>query len=186
MSALELPPGDLWVFGYGSLMWRPGFAYLECHQARLYGYHRALCVWSWVHRGSRDRPGLVFGLDAGGSCVGRVFRIAETDKRQVADYLYARELVTDVYRPRLHAVRFADAAVTALSFVVDRGHPQYAGRLDVEHAAEVVAAARGHSGANRDYLHHTVDHLVQLGIHEPQLVRIRDLLSSAGTADRRR
>ena len=176
MSDLLLPAGDLWVFGYGSLMWRPGFEYRDVQPARLYGYHRALCVWSWVHRGTREQPGLVFGLDAGGSCVGRAFRIPAAAKQAVVEYLYAREMVTAVYIPRLHTVRLAGTAVTALCFVVDRRHRQYAGRLDVEQAASVVATAQGQSGANRDYLCNTVDHLEELGIREPSLIRIRNLL----------
>lgn len=180
MSDLELPLGDLWVFGYGSLMWRPGFEYLEVRPARLYGYHRALCIWSWVHRGTQEQPGLVFGLDAGGSCIGRAFRIAEADKPAVVEYLYAREMVTAVYIPRLHTVRLPEGPVTALCFVVDRRHRQYAGRLAVEQAAGVVAGARGQSGANREYLCNTVDHLEELGIREPALLRIRDLLTGVG------
>ena len=169
MTPLALPAGDLWVFGYGSLMWRPGFPCRAVRPARLYGFHRALCVWSWVHRGTRAQPGLVFGLDRGGSCVGRAFRVAAGDKASVVDYLYQRELVTRVYTPRLQPVRLGDRRVTALTFVVDRGHTQYAGRLDAEQAASVVARARGQSGPNAEYLVNTVTHLLGLGIREPGL-----------------
>jgi cation transport protein ChaC len=179
MSSPEfaLPPGDLWVFGYGSLMWRPGFEFLERHTARLYGYHRALCVWSWVHRGTPEKPGLVFGLDAGGSCVGRVFRVAAGIKYDVADYLYQREMVTAVYRSRLHRVYSAGGdPVIALTFIVDRAHAQYAGRLDAATAAAVVARSQGQSGPNPEYLLSTVAHMEELGIHEPELGRVRDHL----------
>jgi cation transport protein ChaC len=184
MTTLEqttpmLPPGDLWVFGYGSLRWRPGFDYLEMHTARLHGYHRALCVWSWVHRGTQQYPGLVFGLDSGGSCLGRVFRVAATLKQTVADYLYAREMVTPVYRPRLQQVYYSGTVVRALTFVVDRQHPQYAGKLAAETAAVTVRAAHGHSGCNKDYLMNTVAHLEELGIHDPQLYRSKELVLDA-------
>ncbi len=169
-----LPSGDLWVFGYGSLMWRPGFAYREMHTARLYGYHRALCVWSWVHRGTRQCPGLVFGLDAGGSCVGRVFRVA--DKQKTADYLYQREMITPIYQPRLHRVRCAESVETALTFVVDRRHRQYASKQEAEQAAAVVCRARGQSGENRDYLINTVSHLQELGIKDHELEHLQQLV----------
>ena len=175
----ELPAGDLWVFGYGSLMWRPGFGFLERQTARLYGYHRALCVWSWVHRGTPEQPGLVFGLDAGGSCVGRAFRVDESCKEEVAEYLYRREMVTAVYQPRLHRVYLATGdVVIALSFIVDRRHPQYAGRLSVEQAASVVMRASGQSGPNPDYLNSTVAHMEELGIHEPELIKVCQLIQS--------
>jgi cation transport protein ChaC len=164
---LALPPGDLWVFGYGSVMWQPGFSHLESHVARLHGYRRALCVWSWYHRGSPENPGLVMGLDAGGACVGRAYRVAQEDKDAVAHYLYARELVTPAYLPILHPVYLkggSEAAVTALTFKVDRRHPQYAGKLSVEQAAHVVRHGSGASGANPDYLFSTVAHMRELGL----------------------
>lgn len=179
MTTLSLPDGDLWVFGYGSLMWRPGFAHEEVRGARLYGYHRALCIWSWVHRGTPEQPGLVFGLDAGGSCIGRAFRVAASERDAVLAYLYEREMVTAVYHPVIHRLHLDDRRVVpGLCFLVDRHHAQYAGRLDVETAAMVVAGASGRSGPNGDYLASTVEHLEQLGIHEPQLTRIRQRVAA--------
>ncbi|MDX1654786.1 MAG: gamma-glutamylcyclotransferase [Candidatus Competibacteraceae bacterium] len=172
----HLPQGDLWVFGYGSLMWRPGFAHLEALPARLMGYHRALCVWSWHHRGSPQCPGLVFGLDRGGSCRGRALRVAAAERKQVAEYLYERELVTPVYVPRLLPVRLAQGTVTALTFTIDRRHPQYAGRLDPAVAAAVVSASHGHSGPNREYLLNTLAHLQDLGIDDPKLAQVARLV----------
>ncbi len=174
LMPIALPAGDLWVFGYGSLMWRPGFAYAERQAARLYGYHRALCVWSWVHRGSERRPGLVLGLDRGGSCIGRAFRVARAERHAVAAYLVAREMVTPVYRPMLHTVHLAGRTVAALSFTIDRANPQYAGKLDLETAAAVVRRARGIAGWNTEYLANTVAQLDQLGIADGFLHRLAD------------
>jgi cation transport protein ChaC len=177
---LQLPPGDLWVFGYGSVMWRPGFPHRERHKARVHGYHRALCVWSWAHRGTQARPGLVLGLDAGGSCLGMVFRVDAADKDAVADYLYSRELVVPgyPYRAVLLPLSVAGQAVRALSFVVDRKHPQYAGKLAPEAAARTVRHAVGKSGANTDYVASTVRHLDDLGIAESPLHRVHALLQA--------
>lgn len=175
----RLPEGDLWVFGYGSLMWRPGFDHLDACPARLQGYHRALCVWSWHHRGSRQSPGLVFGLDRGGSCRGRALRVAAGLRDQVADYLYEREMVTPVYVPRLLPVQLSNRTVTALTFTIDRRHPQYAGRLDPALAAQVVLRSHGHSGPNREYLLNTVAHLEELGIHDPRLAEVARRVETA-------
>src|SRR5262245_12280652 len=127
--------GELWVFGYGSLMWRPGFAYLERTEARLIGAHRALCVYSFVHRGTPERPGLVLGLDRGGACRGIAYRVAASERAETIAYLRAREQVTMVYRDTTRRVWLSNnptRPVTALCYVVDRSHPQYAGRLTLE------------------------------------------------------
>lgn len=181
-TPLRFPPGDLWVFGYGSLMWRPGFAHQEAQPARLYAFHRALCVYSWVHRGTQARPGLVFGLDRGGACVGRAFRVAEADRDAVVNYLYEREMVTAVYIPRLLKLHLGDGRrVLGLVFVVDHRHPQYAGRLNPQEAAQVVQEAVGQSGANPDYVHSTVEHLRELGINDHYLEAVVALLEKTQT-----
>ena len=173
-----LPPGDLWVFGYGSLMWNPGFAHDARAPATIHGVHRALCVWSWVHRGTRDAPGLVLGLDRGGSCSGVAFRVPAAERGPSVAYLYARELVTDVYLPVARPVSVAGIGVVpALTFVVDRDHPQYAGRLPAHTAAEVVRRARGRGGANIDYIHNTLACLDRLDIRCAQLARVRAALA---------
>ena len=125
---------DLWVFGYGSLMWRPGFEFEERRPALLRGYHRAFCVYSHVHRGTPEKPGLVFGLDAGGSCRGVAFRVDAARAEDVKRYLQAREQVTLVYRDVVKPVELVDEGrrVEALCFVVDRAHEQYAGRIDFD------------------------------------------------------
>ncbi len=158
---------DLWVFAYGSLIWRPGFEYEERAKARLAGFHRSLCIYSHVHRGTPERPGLVFGLDRGGSCVGMAFRVAAEKAEATTAYLRARELVTSVYLETTLPVRLLDGRpVRALAYVVDRGHTQYAGRLSVETAAALVARSHGQSGANRDYVLSALGEIRALGLSD--------------------
>ncbi|WP_274423110.1 gamma-glutamylcyclotransferase [Chelativorans sp. YIM 93263] len=158
---------NFWVFGYGSLMWRPGFAHVETRKARVFGYRRALCVHSHVHRGTPDRPGLVLGLDRGGSCLGLAFSVPAELSDEVTAYLRERELVTHVYKERRVPVRLDDGTmVEALTYVVDRSHQQYAGSLDAEHAAQRISGAIGQSGPNEDYVLNTVEHLKALGIRD--------------------
>ncbi|MBO6724230.1 MAG: gamma-glutamylcyclotransferase [Rhizobiaceae bacterium] len=159
--------GDFWVFGYGSLIWRPGFAHVETRRARLHGYRRALCVASYVHRGTPERPGLVLGLDRGGSCVGLAFRVPGTLRDEVMATLRARELVTNVYLERQLPVRLDDGGmVEAVCYTVDRAHEQYAGALDVEQASARVSGAVGQSGPNEQYVLNTVEHLKALSIRD--------------------
>jgi glutathione-specific gamma-glutamylcyclotransferase len=163
---------DLWVFGYGSLMWRPGFDYLERLEARLIGAHRALCVYSFVHRGTPERPGLVLGLDHGGTCRGIAYRVAAAERSRTVAYLRAREQGTSVYLERVRAVWLKsepERRVPALCYVVDRGHVQYAGRLTLEQQLHHVRQGHGQSGANRDYVIETVAALEQLGYRETEL-----------------
>ncbi|AZO61002.1 MAG: gamma-glutamylcyclotransferase [Mesorhizobium sp.] len=168
--------GDFWVFGYGSLIWRPGFAHVETRRARLYGFRRSLCVYSFVHRGTRERPGLVLGLDRGGSCVGLAFRVPGDLRDEVLSYLRERELVTSVYLERTLDVRLDGAGqggtVEAVAYIVDRAHEQYAGGLDADHAAKVVRGAVGQSGRNEDYVLSTVEHLRALGIRDHWLEEV--------------
>jgi cation transport protein ChaC len=172
---------DLWVFGYGSLMWRPGFPYVERRVARLFGAHRGLCVYSWVHRGTEERPGLVLGLDRGGTCRGIAFRVAAAESESVVAYLREREQVTSVYLERERPVRFADGTeVPALAYLVDRAHAQYAGKLDEETQFRLVAQAAGRSGANRDYVLNTAAHLAEIGMPDPLLQRLAARLATAG------
>ena len=162
--------GDLWVFGYGSLMWRPGFEAIEVMHAKLSGFHRALCVHSYVHRGTRERSGLVLGLDRGGSCKGLAFRVDAANREPVLAYLRERELVTNVYLERVVNVVLADGRkISAVTFVVDRTHVQYAAHLSENDAAQIVAGATGASGTNPDYVASTVQHLRQMNIHDSLL-----------------
>lgn len=164
---------EFWVFGYGSLMWNPGFAFQERVGARVFGYRRSLCVRSFVHRGTPEKPGLVLGLDRGGSCRGVAFRVDAADWPQVLTYLRERELVTHVYLERLLPLVLEDGRQTrATSYVVDRAHAQYAGALDADEAAEIVREASGKSGPNHAYVANTVEHLKQLGIRDAWLEHV--------------
>jgi cation transport protein ChaC len=165
--------GDFWVFGYGSLIWRPGFAHVETRRARLFGYRRALCVYSFVHRGTRERPGLVLGLDRGGSCVGLAFRVPGELRDEVLAYLRERELVTKVYLERWLALRLDNGETAqAVAYVVDRSHEQYAGALQEEEAASIIRGAVGQSGVNEHYVTSTIEHLRALGIHDRWLEEV--------------
>ncbi len=174
----DLPDGPLYVFGYGSLVWRPGFEYVRCIPARIYGFHRALRVWSWHHRGTEERPGLVLGLDAGGSCRGCVFEVTASDKDAVATYLWEREMVTSVYSPRLLPAYTEAGPVMTLAFVLDRGHPQYAGTLSPREAARHIAGAEGLSGPNPEYVYETIRCLRDLGIDDHGLSAVLDQLEA--------
>lgn len=161
---------DLWVFGYGSLMWRPGFAFVERRIGTVRGWHRRLCVYSHHHRGTPERPGLVLGLDRGGACRGIAFRVSAADREPTIAYLREREQVTLVYREIEARVALADDhTVTALTYVVDRAHPQYAGALPREVLLSHVRQGVGVSGANPDYVLNTLAHLEELGLHDPTL-----------------
>jgi cation transport protein ChaC len=167
--------GDFWVFGYGSLMWHPGFAHVETRKAKLHGYRRALCIHSHVHRGTSEKPGLVLGLDRGGSCVGLAFRVPEALREEVVSYLRERELVTNVYEERWLRIRMMDGTwQPALCYVVDRNHEQYAGQLDEARAAGIVREASGNSGANIDYVINTLEHMKALGIHDRWLEAVAE------------
>jgi glutathione-specific gamma-glutamylcyclotransferase len=153
-------------------MWRPDFPFVERVEARLLGAHRALCVYSFVHRGTPERPGLVLGLDRGGTCRGIAYRVAAKERRDTIAYLRAREQVTSVYRESIRPIwlkREPERRVPGLCYMVDRGHVQYAGRLSLEQQLHHVRQGHGQSGANRDYVIATVGALEQLGYRESEL-----------------
>ena len=171
--------GDLWVFGYGSLMWRPGFDALERVPAKLIGMHRALCVYSFVHRGTPEKPGLVMGLDRGGMCRGVAYRVAAAKREETIVYLREREQVTSVYLETMRRIALEDETrrqVRALCYAVDRGHVQYAGRLSVDESVHYVRQGHGRSGNNRDYVIETVRALEALGYRETELHQIAERL----------
>ncbi len=164
---------ELWVFGYGSLMWRPGFSYVERHLATVHGYHRSLCVYSHVHRGTATRPGLVLGLDRGGSCRGVAFKVAAEERDATIAYLREREQVTMVYREVVLRTRLDDGRnVRAIVYIVDQRHGQYAGRLPQEEILRLVRQGVGVSGRNPAYVAATHDHLTQIGVRDAQLAAI--------------
>jgi glutathione-specific gamma-glutamylcyclotransferase len=180
---------DLWVFGYGSLMWRPGFEFLERVPARLAGLHRALCVYSFVHRGTPERPGLVLGLDRGGMCRGIAFRVAAAARQRTVDYLRAREQVTTVYLETMRRIELEEEArrqVRALCFIVDRSHVQYAGRLTLRACVHHVRQGHGSSGANSDYVLETVRALEALGYRETELHLIAEAIRTQTSGLRHR
>jgi cation transport protein ChaC len=174
--------GDFWVFGYGSLMWRPGFDFLERQPARLVGLHRSLCVYSFVHRGTPERPGLVLGLDRGGMCRGIAFRVAGRRRADTIAYLRAREQATAVYIETTRTVWLEGdprQRVSALCYAVDRGHKQYAGRLTLAEQVHYVRQGHGLSGANRDYVLDTVSALEALGYRDTDMHRLAEQVRGA-------
>ncbi len=196
---------DFWVFGYGSLMWDPGFPWLEQRPALLRGWHRALCIYSVVWRGTPERPGLVLGLDRGGSCRGIAYRVAGALAEEVLQTLDARERVTEVYQrrslrilldsegrcsgpssgvtvgvpvadPPADPVAFTPTMTPAVTYVADRTHPQYAGRMPLEEAARIIREGRGRGGPNIAYLENTLRHLEAFGLARGPLHRLGRLL----------
>jgi glutathione-specific gamma-glutamylcyclotransferase len=166
---------DIWIFGYGSLMWKPGFPHDEAVIGRVTGYRRCFCIYSTNHRGSGSRPGLVLGLDRGGICDGVALRVAPAHARETLNYLRDREQVHGVYREALLPVQLHDGThrtVMAQAYIVERAHPSYAGQLSLNQQARLITGARGISGVNLDYLINTVEQLSRLGIREPELERL--------------
>lgn len=164
---------DLWVFGYGSLMWNPGFDHVERVEATLNGYHRALCIYSVHHRGTPEKPGLVLGLDRGGSCRGIAFRVEAKKRDAVIAYLREREQVTSVYLETHHRLRLIDGrAVDGIAYTADRRHAQYAQKLPHEKLVEFIRHSEGVSGKNPDYVRATVMKLTDMGIHDRTLMRL--------------
>jgi cation transport protein ChaC len=173
-EALPDEAGDFWVFGYGSLMWNPGFEHLDARPAMVVGFHRRFCLYSHRYRGTPARPGLVLGLDRGGSCRGVAFRLKAEQMASARDYLWDRELSSACYVPKLLTVRHADGPVPCLAFTVDRLHPQYAGALDDETRARIIANSHGERGSNLDYLDNTLQHLSALGIVDRELIALSE------------
>lgn len=173
----------LWVFGYGSLMWQPGFEYDEVCRARLEGYRRAFCVYSLHYRGSARRPGLVLGLMRGGTCEGLAFRVAAADACAVRAYLHGRELIYGVYREAILPAELHGgerARIEVLTYVAEPRHPSYAGTMPVARQAAMIRGARGVAGSNLAYLVATLRKLAALGIRQPELERVA---LAAGVSD---
>lgn len=171
--------GDLWVFGYGSLIWDPGFDFAERRLATLGGYRRSFCMASVRYRGTPEAPGLVLALDAEteATCVGVAYRVGAADREAVLEYLRARELIMYAYTEAFLPLRLDDgAAVEAVVYVMDRTHPQYRGGLSLEDQAAVIARAVGPRGPNAEYLVNTIESLKALGLSDPDLDRLEELV----------
>ena len=179
---LKTLPADqpAWVFAYGSLMWNPGFEYESVLPATIYGYHRRFCIFSHVYRGTLEAPGLVFGLDRGGSCRGRVFQIAPAQVSNVLGAIWDREMIYRVYVPRKLFAQIDNRQLTCHTFVANPRHEQFAGRMDIAHTARIIAGARGKAGSNADYLTNTLDHLEEFGLRDGNLTRLQAAVRSLG------
>ena len=166
---------DLWIFGYASLIWRPGFEAAEQRFAMLHGYHRALKMWSRVNRGTLAQPGLVFGLLPGGSCRGMAFRLPREQVAATLPVLWEREMPNAVYDPRWLRCRTAQGDVKALAFTLSRRSPHHAGTLSAQHYQQIFSSASGRYGTTRDYAQMTYDQLRALGIEDEALGKILQL-----------
>jgi glutathione-specific gamma-glutamylcyclotransferase len=159
----------IWVFGYGSLMWNPAFHFAERRTARIHGYHRQFCLWARAGRGSPERPGLMLGIEPGGSCNGVIYRIAPELVKSELDVLWRREMNSLAYRPEWVAARTGEGTVHALTFAVNRSHERYIGDLDLVSTARYLAQGAGPLGLCCDYLFDTVAHLRELGVRDRHL-----------------
>ena len=175
----DRPPGaDLWVFGYGSLMWNPAFRHAERRSGLIQGWHRRFCLWMPAGRGTRDNPGLMLGLDRGGSCRGIVWRIAARHVENETQILWRREMIGDGYRPHWVRAHTPEGTVSAITFTVNRGHDRYVRDLTETRIVRALATAHGRLGRARDYLHNTVVHLDELGIGDGPMHRLLALVEA--------
>jgi cation transport protein ChaC len=182
----DAPAGDLWVFGYGSLMWSPGFRHAERQTGLVRGYHRALCILSNRYRGTPEKPGLVMGLCRGGSCWGIAFRVPAARVRHVLGTLWKREMLNKVYVPTLVPVTVGPKRrIRALAFVADTSHRQFVRELDLHGRARLVAQGIGQRGRCVDYIRNTLEHMLDLGVNDPHLARILDAAMGL-TSDKKR
>ncbi len=163
---------DLWVFGYGSLIWRPDFDYAERRAAKVHGWHRALKMWSRINRGTPECPGLVFGMLSGGSCRGMVFRVDKAHARQVMINLWQREMITAVYDPRWLVCQTPHGSVQALAFTLSRKSPNHTGELPDHEYCRIFEQASGRYGTTREYAQATYEELRKHGIHDQALARL--------------
>jgi glutathione-specific gamma-glutamylcyclotransferase len=165
--------GGVWLFGYGSLIWNPAFHFTDRLTGTVYGYHRRFCLWTHLGRGCPERPGLVLGLERGGSCRGVAFHIAPDAVAEELAIVWRREMLSGAYVPRWVDVHTALGDVRAITFVINHAHERYARLLPDDRVAEVIATAEGFLGPCADYLINTVDHLAALGIRDQPLERLR-------------
>lgn len=180
LDGQRVPATDVWVFGYGSLIWNPAFHYAERRLGTLHGWHRRFCLWTPLGRGTPEEPGLVLGLDRGGACRGVAFRVRAAEAWEELDIVWRREMVSDGYLPRWTRVRTEAGDVRAIAFTINRQAARYAGRLTAAEAAAVIARATGRLGSCAQYLLSTVEHLDQLGIPDRHLQSLREQVLQAG------
>ena len=174
---LQWTPGqDVWVYGYGSLIWRPEFSFLDRQQALLRGYHRSLCLWSRINRGTPEKPGLVFGLDAGGSCRGVAFKIAGENVPEVFEALWRREMSSGAYTPRWLPCKTKSGSIQALAFVMNRNTDAYVPRMPLEQLVDVIHHAHGINGPCIEYVTETAQALKQSKIQDKRLQNVMDAL----------
>ena len=172
LAGVDLSEG-VWLFGYGSLIWNPAFHFTDRLIGTVYGYHRRFCLWTHLGRGCPERPGLVLGLERGGSCRGVAFHIAPDAVEEELAIVWRREMLSGAYVPRWVDVRSALGDIRAITFVINHAHERYARFLPDDRIAEVISTAEGFLGPCADYLINTVDHLAELGIHDRPLQRLR-------------
>lgn len=163
---------DIWVFGYGSLIWKPEFAFLEQRPALLPGHHRALCLWSRINRGTPEVPGLVFGLETGGECHGMAFRIAASTVRPIFEVLWRREMATGAYHPSWIDCQTPTGTVKALAFVIDQQGPAYVPEPVEDALIDIILRASGIYGSCLEYVTQTADALAAVGIHDARLATL--------------
>jgi cation transport protein ChaC len=174
------PSGDLWLFAYGSLMWRPACLDEERRPALLRGHHRQFCLWVRRFRGTPQRPGLMLALDRGGQCHGLALRLPQKTLEHDLDKILRREMIMkpSAYTPRWLKLETAQGSLTALGFIINRGSPRYTGRMSEQRTAEIIAGAVGHIGSCAEYLMHTVAHLEELGLRDKRLWRLQALVAN--------
>jgi glutathione-specific gamma-glutamylcyclotransferase len=177
---LRASRAPVWIFAYGSLMWNPEMRFAERLPARVHGYHRAFCLYSPEYRGTREKPGLVLGLDRGGSCRGIAYRLPEASLAAEIDLIWTREMTGFVYHMTPLRIATARGSVGGYAFTVRRDSRDYAGRVALEAAARIIATSKGDRGTGRDYLANTVRHLEELGIASGALHRIERLVQALG------
>ena len=181
LAGVDLSAG-VWLFGYGSLIWNPAFHFTDRLVGRIYGYHRRFCLWTHLGRGCPERPGLVLGLERGGSCQGVAFHIAPDAALEELMIVWRREMLSGAYLPRWVEVHTAVGRLPAITFVINPSHERYARALDEAAVAETIATAAGFLGPCADYLVNTVDHLAELGIHDRPLERLRQQVLARNAA----
>jgi glutathione-specific gamma-glutamylcyclotransferase len=170
--------GDVWLFAYGSLIWNPLIHFTEKRVGTVKGHHRCFCLWSHTGRGTVEKPGLMLGLERGGSCAGVAYRIAEAEAAQELEIVWRREMLTGAYAPRWVRVNTQEGPVHAIAFLINRTHRRYAGKLPEERVIACIAEAHGPLGACATYLFNTVNHLEALGIEDRRLARLRDQVAA--------